>query len=122
MVADRATGDVGYVSGTPPYVVAAVFSADGERVAAWSWANVIGVWDTATGRRVASLDGHTNGVTAAVFEPGAERLVSASFDGTVRVWNLAQGRQVAALPLPAGAWSVAVSPDNRRSQPARLTA
>ena len=111
--ADDATGDVGYVSGTPPYVVGAVFSADGGRVAAWSWANVIGVWDTATGRRVASLDGHTNGVTAAVFERGAERLVSASFDGTARVWNLSQGRQIAALPVPAGAWSVAVSPDDR---------
>ena len=104
---------VAVTSGQRPYLVDAAFSANGARVAAWSWGNVIGVWDVVSGRQIASLKGHADGVTAVAFTPSASRLVSASFDGTVRVWDLARGRQIAALEVPGGAWALAGSPDGR---------
>jgi WD40 repeat protein len=104
---------VAVTSGQPPYLVDAAFGANGARVAAWSWGNVIGVWDVVSGRQITSLKGHTDGVTAVAFTPSASRLVSASFDGTVRVWDLAQGRQIAALEVPGGAWALAGSSDGR---------
>ena len=104
---------VAAMSGQRPYLVDASFSADGARVAAWSWGNVIGVWDVVSGRQIASLKGHTDGVTAVAFTRDGGRLLSASFDGTVRVWDLAKGCQVGTLAVPFGGWALAGSPDGR---------
>jgi WD40 repeat protein len=104
---------VAAMSGQRPYLVDATFSADGARVAAWSWGNVIGVWDVVSGRQIASLEGHTDGVAAVAFTRDGSRLLSASFDGTVRVWDLAKGCQVGTLAVPFGGWALAGSPDGR---------
>jgi eukaryotic-like serine/threonine-protein kinase len=102
------------VSGTYPYIADAAFSADGKKVAAWSWSNEIGVWDTATGRQVATLKGATDGISSAAFSPDNTQLVSASFDGTVRVWNIALEKVIGTLAGHTGAvMSVAVNPLGR---------
>jgi WD40 repeat protein/serine/threonine protein kinase len=112
-VVDLATGEaIAWTPDATPYLVQAVFSPDGARVAAWSWGGIIGVWESETGRQVASVEEPAGGVTGVAFVTGANRVISASFQGRVRVWDLPSGRQVKELPLP-GASAVAASPDGR---------
>jgi WD40 repeat protein len=73
------------------------------------------VWDLASGRAVATLEGHACGVTACAVTPDGRRVVSASEDKTLKVWNLESGRAVATLEGHAGSvWACAVAPDGRR--------
>ena len=97
-------------SGYEGSVVSATFSADGRRVATWTWDNVVRVWDALTGRPIAAFTGHTDGISQAAFSPDSSRLASASHDGTVRVWALASATGNLALTGHAGgatavAWS-----------------
>src|SRR5712692_7681740 len=49
--------------------------------------NTARVWDAASGRSLAVLQGHTDSVTSAVFSPDGQRVVTASADKTARVWR-----------------------------------
>jgi hypothetical protein len=51
------------------------------------------LWDTATGREVFTLRGHTAAVDALAFSPDGRRIVSCDIENTARVWD--------ATPLPA---------------------
>lgn len=48
----------------------------------------IRLWDVATGRQVARLEGHRLWVSAMVFLPDGKTLASASADQTIRLWDL----------------------------------
>ena len=45
------------------------------------------VWDAATGRELATLSGHGDGLWSAAFSPDGTRIVTASSDKTSRVWG-----------------------------------
>ena len=74
--------------------------------------DVIEVWDTATGERVATLSGHTGAVRTAAFSQDGSRLATTGNDGTVRIWDPRTGEQMLVLRghIAAGS-SVAFSPD-----------
>src|SRR5882724_4815167 len=55
------------------------------------------VWDTSTGKQLAVLSGHTDGVVNAAYSADGKRIVSASFDNTARVWDARTGAQVGVL-------------------------
>jgi len=55
------------------------------------------VWDTANGRLITRLQGHTSVVSAVALSADGRLLASGSFDGTVRVWDTRQGSMLRTL-------------------------
>jgi serine/threonine protein kinase/WD40 repeat protein len=72
---------------------------DGERLAVTGTDPRIQIWNVATKRRVATLEGHTDYVSAVTFHPEGGLLASHSWDGVLRLWDPATGRQLLQLPL-----------------------
>ncbi|WP_005037028.1 caspase family protein [Holophaga foetida] len=71
-----------------------VFSPDGSLLAAASGGSAIRIWETATGRELQTLSGHTGVVKCLAFLPDGRRLVSGSRDKTVRLWDIDTGRLI----------------------------
>jgi RNA polymerase sigma factor (sigma-70 family) len=141
---DLATGKVMRVLRAAPRPAAVLaFSPDGKILAAGDNAPIpvgaakvkdgassIRLWDTAAGRPLRELKGHTGGVTTVAFSPDGRTLVSASHDATLRFWDPAAGKQVRKIQVPdatpadeeqdrqkgihyGGVLTVAYSPDGR---------
>ena len=47
----------------------------------------IELWDLATGKKMTTLNGHTQAVETLVFSPDGKTLVSTGQDGTILVWD-----------------------------------
>jgi WD40 repeat protein len=45
------------------------------------------IWDVATGRQRAVLEGHTSRVTAVAVAPDGSWIATSSRDGTARIWG-----------------------------------
>ncbi len=72
------------------------------------------LWDTASGRELARMRGHTEPVFAARFSPDGTRLATASADGTIRMWDARSGRALATLRGHRGrVEAIAWTPDGR---------
>lgn len=64
------------------------FSPDGKWLATGGADRTVRVWDAASGKPVATFQGHRSTVTAVKFSPNSLTLISASLDQTVRVWSV----------------------------------
>ena len=70
------------------------------------------VWNTASGKQLLSLSGHTNTVDSVRFVPGGRYLLSASWDGTIRRWDLDTGQEVTRYTVPdARVYMIDLLPD-----------
>ncbi|PTL84826.1 TIR domain-containing protein [Vitiosangium sp. GDMCC 1.1324] len=79
------------------------------------------IWDTASGRLLVSLSGHTGPVLSVTFSPDGTRVVTTSHDDTVRLWDVASGRLLATLLGHTQAvWNARFSPDGARIVTASL--
>ncbi len=67
------------------------------------------LWDTETGARLRTLDGHFWELLSVAFDRTGERLISAGLDRTDRLWDVRTGRQL----LAARARFVALAGDDR---------
>ena len=63
------------------------FSPDSKRILTPSSVGTVGVWDTATGKRVHELVGNGNEVLCAAYSPDAKRIASGGRDDNVRIWD-----------------------------------
>ena len=126
VVIDVATGNQTSLTGTIPNCYsqdapAAAFSG-GNRLVAWStFCGQVIVWDTATGREVATFDDKAE-VSSLAFDPRSSRLAVASWNGALTVWDVHTRRSVQNLVAdvqsverviysPDGRWIVTTSQD-----------
>jgi GTPase SAR1 family protein/DNA-directed RNA polymerase subunit RPC12/RpoP len=72
------------------------------------------VWDLATGKCRATLEGHADFVRGVAVTPDGRKVISGSLDNTLKVWDLATGKCCATLEGHAYFITVvAVTPDGR---------
>ncbi len=76
--------------------------------------HVARLWDSATGRPVRTLSGHTGVLRTLGFHPGGAWLVSGSYDKTARLWEIATGRTIRTFgPFPQTVAVAVFSPDGK---------
>jgi eukaryotic-like serine/threonine-protein kinase len=95
-------------------VVSVAFSPDGQRLASGSQDNTVKIWDSATGKKLLSLEGYNDAVVT--FSPDGQRLATGrNWNKTVTIWDSASGKELFSLKGHAEPVnSVAFSPDGRR--------
>lgn len=64
----------------------------------------IGIWDGATGARVATLEGHTSYVKTLSWDPVGSYLASQSDDKSCLLWRTQDWAQAGAVTLPFKRW------------------
>jgi WD40 repeat protein len=72
------------------------------------------VWDTHSGKRLITLQGHTDLITCIAFSPDNQLIATGSEDQTVKIWNATTGNLV--QTLQSTGWAVNVltfSPDGK---------
>ena len=89
------------------------FSPDGRLVATAGWDNEVGVWDLATGAKLAGLP-HPDWTFTAVFSPDGTQVLTSCRDGMARLWDWRAGRLVCpALAHDHEVHAVGFTPDGR---------
>ncbi len=82
-------------------IMALAFNADGSRIAVGGISEEAPIYDTESGRRVATCKGHQGGIYLVAFAPGGKQLLTAGFDGRVRLYESDSGKMVKAfVPVP----------------------
>lgn len=93
----------------------AIFSPDGQLVAAGNSDSNIRLWDAATGEELLVFQGHNGRVSSVAFSPDGRLLISGgSEDHTIRFWNAANGEQVDRIDLTTSndlVYTLAFAPD-----------
>jgi WD40 repeat protein len=92
-----------HLASLPGGVGAVAFSPDGRQIAIgqaaygmWAGPGIATVWDTRSGRRLATLRGHSS-VFAMAYSPDGRRILTGGGDGTARLWDAATGRLILCL-------------------------
>jgi WD40 repeat protein/serine/threonine protein kinase len=73
------------------------FSSDDQWIVAGDFNGAVTIWETASGRRVNELRGHTDLVQRLVFSADGRTLATASWDNTVKLWDPLSGREIRTL-------------------------
>ncbi len=82
---------------SPQAVTSISLSNDGSRVAVSCREKTIRVYDGATGKVLARLEGHTDVATFVGLLPDGATVISAGMDDTVRFWDSSTGRSMATI-------------------------
>jgi len=97
----------------------AAFSPDGSTLASGSFGNAMTLWNLATGKSTAILQGHQKLLNCVAFSPDGKTLASGGYDEIVRLWDVATKKEKATLEAEEavgpgrGVFAVAFSPDGK---------
>ena len=111
---ELASGSGLVLSGNAAYIGAMAFSPDGSMLASHSsdaWGGTIDLWDAVTGRKIATLFGHTRRVYSMSFSPDGTLLASGSDDRKVYLWDLATHTAITAFEGTGPVTTVSFSPN-----------
>jgi WD40 repeat protein len=93
---------------------ALALSPDGKILASTNPDRSLRLWDTATGKELAELKGHTDTIWTVAFSPDGKLLASAGDDGTIRLWDPVSGKEQHRFGQHYGhVRSLAFSPDGK---------
>jgi WD40 repeat protein len=92
------TGEIVATLSHPRDLGGIAWGEDGRLLAAGMEGGSIYIWDVASRRRRAVLEGHTSAPLFLFFIPPGDVLVSASDDDTTRLWDVVRGRRLLAAP------------------------
>jgi WD40 repeat protein len=95
-------------------ITAVAWSPNGSIIATGSGytGGPIRLWDAASGKPLAALEGHTSWICELIFSTDGLRLYSASADQTIRIWDVGQRRCLATLRGSTDEiYGLALSPD-----------
>jgi hypothetical protein len=82
-------------------LVSVAFSPDAQLIAVGGSADVVQVYKTETGERVASFKGHQGGIYTLTFAPDSRHLAASGFDGMVRIYDVKAAQLAKAfVPVP----------------------
>jgi WD40 repeat protein len=97
--------------GHTSWLLAAVFSPDGRRVATGAQDGTARLWDVATGALLRTFTAPGTLIRSVAVSPNGMYLASGDSGGIVRLWNTTNGQQLRTFELNAGAvTSLAFSP------------
>jgi WD40 repeat protein len=95
-------------------IYSAAFSPDGLQIVTAGEDGLAKVWDSSSGKIVATLSEHERRIKSASFSFDNARIVTASTDRTARVWDARTGKILATIVHPYAVLSAAFSPDGAR--------
>jgi WD40 repeat protein len=112
ILTDLESGNLLHELSHPQSVASASFSRDGQQIVTASWDQKARIWDTATGKMIQVLGGHTGPLLAASFSPDGGRIVTTGKDRSMKIWDAARAQVLVSLTSPSEENRVAAfSPD-----------
>lgn len=78
------------------------FSADGTKVASAKLSGEIVLWDTASKRKLCTLDGHEGEVLAVQFSGDGKSIYSVGVDSSIHIWSAQNGAAIKTINTPPG--------------------
>jgi WD40 repeat protein/serine/threonine protein kinase len=98
------------------YVGSVAFAPDGKLLATTTVsANEARLWELPSGRQIATLKGHVQGLTGVEFSPDGKTLVTVSYDRKVKLWSVSTHQELVTFPFNTAYQAVAAhfTPDGR---------
>jgi WD40 repeat protein len=107
-------GEARQFLGHTNFVQGVVFFRDGRRFASCGCDGTVRIWEVATGKELARLQGHNHpDIDCLALSPDQRHLLSGGFDHTLRLWDINTGKQLHSFAHPDRVGSVAFTPDGR---------
>jgi WD40 repeat protein len=101
-------------AGRESLIYCIAWAPDGAALASGSDDKTIQLWDMETGKRLRTLNGHSDTIFSVAWSPDGKTLASGSQDKTIRLWNVETGELLRILQEHTGSiFSVAWAPHGK---------